>query len=59
VFGERHLRHLLRSYATYYNETRTHLSVNKDAPLPRTVRAVGRILATPVLGGLYHLYVRV
>src|ERR1700704_49320 len=32
VFGERHLRHLLRSYATYYNEARTHLSVNKDAP---------------------------
>jgi hypothetical protein len=30
VFGERHLRHLLRSYATYYNEARTHLSVNKD-----------------------------
>jgi hypothetical protein len=36
VFGERHLRHLLRSYATYYNEARTHLSVNKDAPKPRT-----------------------
>src|ERR1700760_3853960 len=31
VFGERHLRHLLRSYA------RTHLSLNKDAPSPRTV----------------------
>jgi hypothetical protein len=59
VFGERHLRHLLRSYATYYNSARTHLSVNKDAPMPRTVHAVGRIVPTPFLGGLHHLYVRV
>src|SRR5258707_1112815 len=59
VFGERHLRHLLRSYATYYNAARTHLSVNKDAPSPRTVHAVGRILPKPFLGGLHHLYVRV
>src|SRR5271157_5593047 len=33
VFGERHLRHLLRSYLDYYNETRTHLSLDKDAPV--------------------------
>src|SRR6202162_5877361 len=59
VFSERHLRHLLRSYATYYNEARTQLSVNKDAPSPRTVHSVGRILPTPFLGGLHHLYVRV
>jgi transposase InsO family protein len=59
VFGERHLRHLLRSYATYYNTARTHLSVNKDAPMPRTIHAVGRIVPTPFLGGLHHLYVRV
>jgi hypothetical protein len=59
VFGERHLRHLLRSYTTYYNVARTHLSVNKDAPMPRTVHAVGRIVPTPFLGGLHHLYVRV
>jgi transposase InsO family protein len=32
VFDERHLRHLLRSYANYYNQTRTHLSLNKDSP---------------------------
>src|SRR6202795_3099969 len=38
---------------------RTHLSVNKDAPSPRTVHAVGRILPKPFLGGLHHLYVRV
>ena len=28
-------------YATYYNSARTHLSINKDAPSPRTVHAVG------------------
>jgi hypothetical protein len=29
VFGERHLRHLLGSYQRYYNDARTHLSLNK------------------------------
>lgn len=29
AFGERHLRHLLLSYMNYYNEARTHLSLNK------------------------------
>ena len=38
VFGERHLRHLLRSYQAYYNVTRTHLSLDKDAPVSRTVQ---------------------
>jgi MFS family permease len=41
------------------NSARTHLSINKDAPSPRTVHAVGRILPTPFLGGLHHLYVRI
>ena len=31
VFGEQHLRHLLNSYQKYYNEVRTHLSLQKDA----------------------------
>ncbi len=39
VFGERHLRNLLLSYQTYYNEYRTHLSLGKDAPYPRAVGA--------------------
>jgi hypothetical protein len=59
VFGERHLRHLLRSYTTYYNETRSHLSLDKDSPLSRTVKRAGRVFCRPVLGGLHHLYVRV
>jgi len=59
VFGERHLRHLLRSYLDYYNETRTHLSLDKDAPISRAIQAVGRIVGCPVLGGLHHQYVRI
>src|SRR5271155_2083256 len=45
VFGERHLRHLLESYQRYYNEARTHLSLDKDAPVSRMgqAQALGRI----------------
>ena len=57
VFGERHLRHVLLSYMNYYNETRTHLSLDKDAPLSRTVQRAGRILRLPILGGLHHQYI--
>jgi transposase InsO family protein len=59
VFGERHLRHLLQSYQEYYNQARTHLSLHKDTPVPREVRAVGRVLSVPILGGLHHQYVRI
>jgi transposase InsO family protein len=59
VFGERHLRHVLLSYMQYYNGVRTHLSLNKDAPVSRAVQAIGRILPMPILGGLHHQYVRV
>ena len=34
VLGEAHLRRILKSYARYYNETRTHLTLDKDAPFP-------------------------
>jgi hypothetical protein len=59
VFGERHLRHLLLSYAEYYNHARTHLSLNKDAPIARAVEAVGRIMATQMVGGLHYHYSRI
>jgi hypothetical protein len=38
------IRHLLHSYEKYYNGIRTHLSLHKDAPVPRKVQAVGRVL---------------
>jgi len=59
VLGEVHLRRILKSYARYDNETRTHLALDKDAPLSRTVKRAGRILCRPILGGLHHEYVRI
>jgi hypothetical protein len=59
VFGERHLRHVLLSYMNYYNGTCTHLSLDKDSPLSRTVKRAGRVFCRPVLGGLHHKYVRI
>jgi transposase InsO family protein len=59
VLGERHLCHVLLSYMKYYNETRTHLSLHKDAPIPRAIQAAGRILCLPILGGLHHQYTRI
>ncbi len=58
VFGEAHLRAVLKDYASYYNEVRTHLSLEKDAPDFRSTQKIGRIAAIPILGGLHHQYVR-
>jgi transposase InsO family protein len=59
VFGERHLRHVLLSYMKYHNEVRTHLSLEKDAPVARAVELVGHVLCRPILGGLHHQYFRI
>src|SRR4029077_8675876 len=58
VFGERHLRHVLLSYMGYYNDVRTHLSLNKDAPMSRAAENAGRIICRPIRGGLHHKYGR-
>jgi hypothetical protein len=58
VFGERHLRHVLLAYMDYYNGTRTHLSLNKDAPISRAAEIAGRIQCRPILGELHHQYAR-
>ncbi len=58
VLGEAHLRRILQSYARYYNETRTHLALGKDAPISRSVQRTGMVRSLAILGGLYHHYVR-
>ena|SRR6476659_1182893 len=59
VLGEAHLRHILRTYARYYNHIRTHWSLDKDAPVYRPVQRIGSINSHAILGGLHHHYVRV
>jgi len=59
VLGEAHLRRILQSYSGYYNDIRTHRSLEKDAPVPRPVQRSGIINSHAVLGGLHHHYVRV
>ena len=59
VLGEAHLRRILRTYARYYNDIRTHWSLNKDAPVSRLVQRTGNIKSHALLGGLHHHYVRV
>jgi putative transposase len=60
VFGEEHLRRVLDSYFGYYHESRTHLSLERNAPQPRAVEppSRGKIVAIPHLGGLHHRYTR-
>jgi transposase InsO family protein len=59
VWGEGHLRRILRAYARYYNNIRTHRSLDKDAPAFRSVQRVGTITSYAILGGLHHHYARV
>ena len=60
VFHESSLRRLLASYFDYYHRSRTHLSLGKDSPEPRTVQpaGMGPVVAVPQVGGLHHRYER-
>src|SRR5262245_18667993 len=59
VWGETHLRRILRTYARYYNDIRTHSSLDKDAPAFRPIQRTGIINSHAILGGLHHHYVRI
>jgi transposase InsO family protein len=60
VFNERGLRRILKSYFDYYERSRTHLSLAKDAPISRAVQppSLGKVIAIPQVGGLHHRYER-
>ena len=54
------LQRLMRLYCAYYEQSRTHLSLNKNAPIPRrtAMSSEGRVVAIPQVGGLHHRYER-
>ena len=60
IFNEPHLRKVLKSYARYYLEARTHLSLDKQSPVPRSIEPPeqGKVGAIPHVGGLHHEYRR-
>jgi len=60
VFNETGLQRLMNVYCAYYERSRTHLSLDKDTPIPRPITKSGNgdIVAIPQVGGLHHRYER-
>ena len=60
VFNETGLRRVLKEYFEYYERSRTHLSLEKDTPVPRMVQTpeLGKVVEIPQVSGLHHRYER-
>ncbi|MGA8309221.1 MAG: integrase core domain-containing protein [Terriglobales bacterium] len=60
VLHETSLRRILSSYFDYYHRSRTHLSLSKDSPEPRSIQPpeMGPVVAVSQVGGLHHRYER-
>jgi transposase InsO family protein len=61
VINQNHLYRLIAEYVNYYNDDRTHYSLNKDSPTSRPVLERDsdddKVIALPRVGGLHHKYV--
>jgi len=60
VFGETHLRRIVRRYVNCHHRARTHLALDKGAPEPRSVQPAdtGAVIEIPEVGGLHHRHER-
>jgi putative transposase len=60
VCSQTGLRRTLQAYREYYQRSRTHLALDKDAPVSRPIAdpTEGAIVAVPQLGGLHQRYER-
>jgi transposase InsO family protein len=64
ILSEAHLRRVLLTYVAYFNRARPHQGIRQALPVgARPVEpqaaGTGRIVDSPVLGGLHHDYRRV
>jgi putative transposase len=60
VFNESSLRRILKAYLEYYEHSRRHLALEKDAPVSRAIQPpeLWVVVELPHLGGLHHRYER-
>ena len=60
ILNEVHLMRIFTSYFDYYHRSRTHLSLNRNARMPREVEPAsqGDVIAIPQVGGSHHRYTR-
>ncbi len=60
IFSEEHLKRILKSCFEYYNQHRTHLSLEMDSPAGRAIQPPeqGKVISIPQVGGLHHRYER-
>jgi len=60
VLNEAHLHRILSSYFNYYHNSRCHLSLDRNSPIPRRVEppSEGDVVAISQVGGLHHRYTR-
>jgi putative transposase len=58
VVNERHLRAILTEFVRFYNQERPHRTLRLETPEPIVHSTTGAIRASPVLGGLHHVYER-
>ncbi len=60
VLNEAHLCRILAAYVGYFHGSRTHLSLDKDAPDPRDAQPpeMGEVVELSEVGGLHHRYER-
>jgi len=60
VLGEAHLKRILAAYFRYYHESRCHLALDRNSPVPRQIELPdrGAVISIPLVGGLHHRYTR-